>query len=162
MKKLLKEYWIETVCLVVILFAVYFLMNRSQVGAARWAGQVAFWRLGLWFDKVFTAISSYIDRISATEFLAWLLILGVVFILISRIRIRYLKSDHWQVTTCPKCDSKLSRVHRTPIDRFLGAFLLPNSARYKCYNSSCGWSGLRQGRSQSSSLQSRGSTGSQS
>jgi hypothetical protein len=99
-----------------------------------------------WSNNLLDQAFGHLGRLSAAELLAWLLIIsGVVFILY-RMRHRYLKSDHWQATICPRCSSKLHRVHRTWLDRLLGLIFLPNSARYRCSNSSCRWSGLRQGR----------------
>jgi hypothetical protein len=149
-KKILKEYRIELIGLAVMFIAGFMLLNRNRMGATRWASQVFVWKLSVWFGNLLHAISNYLAQISVMEWIAWLLIIGWVVFFAWRIRYRFLKSDYWQVLACPKCGSTdLHRVHRTSFDRLLGSILLPQSARYRCSNSECHWSGLRQSRQQS-------------
>ena len=155
MRKFIREYWVELVGLLAVLLAIVLLLNKDKIWAIRLAGKGFLSSISQWFNSLLDGAFGYLGRISAAELLAWLLIIsGAVFILY-RMRRRYLKSDHWQVTICPKCSSKLHRVHRTRLDRLLGPIFLPNAARYRCSNSSCRWSGLRQGRTPQAGLQSR-------
>lgn len=40
---------------------------------------------------------------------------------------------------CPKCGSKLGRIHRRPVDRFYS--LINPIIRYRCRNIKCHWEG---------------------
>jgi hypothetical protein len=42
---------------------------------------------------------------------------------------------------CPKCGKRITRVHRTPFDRFLSIFI-SNLQRYSCSEPTCKWEGL--------------------
>jgi len=154
-KKFLREYWVELLGLIVVLIAIFVLVNRNNIWGIRVAGRGFISSISQWFNNLLNTTFGYLGRMSAAELLAWLLIISGTVIILYRMRRRYLKSDHWQATVCPKCGSKLHRVHRTQLDRLLGPIFLPNSARYRCSNSSCRWSGLRQGRATQAGLQSR-------
>ena len=58
--------------------------------------------------------------------------------------LRFSEADRRPV--CPKCESSIKRMHRNIFDRFLSRTFMPNSRRYRCTNSECGWSGLRKSR----------------
>jgi hypothetical protein len=154
-KKFIREYWVELLGLIAVLIAVILLLNRNNIWAIRVAGKGLISSISQWFNGLLDSAFGYLGRMSAAELLAWLLIFSGTVIILYRMRRRYLKSDHWQATVCPKCSSKLHRVHRTRLDRLLGPIFLPNSARYRCSNSSCRWSGLRQGRATQAGLHSR-------
>jgi len=154
-KKFIREYWIELLGLIAVLIAVFLLLNRNNIWAIRVAGRGFISGISQWFNDLLNSAFGYLGRMSAAELLAWLLIISGTVIILYRMRRRYLKSEHWQATVCPKCGSKLHRVHRTRLDRLLGPIFLPNSARYRCSNSSCRWSGLRQGRAHQAGLHSR-------
>jgi hypothetical protein len=158
-KKFLKEYRVELGGLLLLSIAVLLLLNRQKIGPVRQAGQGFLSRIANWFGNLLDSINNLFARMTATEMLAWLLIVGGTLFILWRIRVRYLRSDHWQASTCPKCGSKIHRVHRTRLDRILGPIFLPQSARYRCSNSECRWSGLRQGRPQPAALQSQQTPG---
>jgi hypothetical protein len=161
-KKLLKEYWIELVGLAVLFLAVYLLLNRHKLGAMRRASQGVVGTISGYFGNLYNNFSNYFARMSALEILAWILAIGGMAFILWRIRFRFLKSDRWQVLACPRCGSNLHRVHRTSLDHLIGPIFLPRSARYRCSNSECRWSGLRQTRQGSAAaLQSQNTPGDQ-
>jgi hypothetical protein len=157
-RKFLREYWVEIVGLFVVLIALFFLLNRSRIGVMRQAGEGFLSSLGRWFNNLHNSVFGQLGRMTSMELLAWMLIVGGLIVILYRMRVRYLKSDHWQATVCPKCGSKLNRIHRTRLDRMLGPIFLPHAVRYRCSNSNCRWSGLRHGRAPQAGLQSRDTT----
>lgn len=154
MKKFVREYWVELLGLIAVLIAIFLLLNRNNIWVIRVAVGGFISSINQWFNNLLDTVFGHLGRMSAAELLSWLLIIGGTVIILYRMRRRYLQSDHWQATVCPKCGSKLHRVHRTRLDRLLGTIFLPNSARYRCSNSSCRWSGLRQGRAPQAGLHS--------
>jgi hypothetical protein len=70
------------------------------------------------------------------------LVLAATAAVLWRLRTKFLNSDHWNASACPKCGSSLHRIHRTGLDRFLSRSILPDARRYLCSEQKCGWEGL--------------------
>ena len=158
-RKFVKNYWVELLGLVAVVIALVYLLNRSRLAGMRETGNGLVGSAGQWFNSLMDSAFGYLGRMSAAEMLAWLLIIAGGILILYRMRVRFLKSDRWQAIVCPKCGSKLHRVHRTRLDRLIGPIFLPNAARYRCSNSGCRWSGLRQGRAPQAGLQARDTSG---
>jgi hypothetical protein len=86
-------------------------------------------------------IANFINRLSLSDAIGILILLGVTIVIIFRIRWRILNNDHFWSDHCPRCDSSgLKRVRRYWFDRLIGVFGIP-VRRYRC--SDCKWRGLR-------------------
>jgi len=72
-----------------------------------------------------------------TNFIAFLVIIGLVLFFIRRIRYHLLRLAPRE-RTCPACDHKIRRRHRKSLDRLISYFVPVR--RYSCSN--CQWKGL--------------------
>jgi len=148
-KKLLKEYLVEFVALLVaILGGAFILIDRNafQTGAKQaYHGVKGLFSQSLSFFD--TSLASFTSKFTFFDVFGLVLIILVLVFIVWRVRYRFFNSEHWKATTCPKCGSEIHRIHRTSLDRFLSAIFLPFAARYQCTNSDCKWSGLRRRRS---------------
>ena len=81
------------------------------------------------------------SRLGLSELIAIPMLIGVVLLLIWRIRWRLRNTPALVDTHCPRCGGELKRVHRNFIDRAISIFV--SVRRYRCANHECGWSGRR-------------------
>ena len=79
------------------------------------------------------------SRLGLSELIAIPMLIGVMLLLIWRIRWRLRNTPALVDTHCPRCGSELQRVHRHSIDRAISIFVPVR--RYRCANRECGWSG---------------------
>ena len=144
MRKILREYRVEILALLVVLFGIFLLVERLEIRQSLWAGLswlTAFLRqTGTTFVN---GLVAYITSFTLSDLTGWFLIFTTSVFIIWRIRFRFSRSSHWEAGECPRCGKKLHRVHRTILDRLLSWTLLPRARRYYCSDSGCGWSGLR-------------------
>ncbi|MBN1317154.1 MAG: hypothetical protein JXA42_16850 [Anaerolineales bacterium] len=84
---------------------------------------------------------NFIKRLTLSDTIAIFILLGVIFVIIMRIRWRILRNDRFWSDHCPRCDSSgLKRVRRHWLDKLIGISGIP-VRRYRC--SECRWRGLR-------------------
>jgi hypothetical protein len=143
MKRILKEYTIELIAGVLILFGIFLVVERIKIRATLLAALT-----GL-FNGILSALNRILSRVSrraavltASDALGILLILLAVGFIIWRIRYRFHTDNRWAIDTCRKCSGPIMRVHRNRWDRILGVTFLPEARRYRCMDPQCGWSGL--------------------
>ncbi len=144
MKKFLKEYRIELIALALALLGVFLLVERLEIRASirrglTWLADSSVEFLGL----IRTRLQEWITSFTPSDLLGWSLLVGMLILIIWRVRYRFLRSSYWKIKTCPRCDSELLRIHRTRVQRLLAKSILPHARRYRCSNEDCGWSGLR-------------------
>ena len=145
MKKVIREYLIELVALVIILLGIFFLVERMDIRETLY--QTGFDLI----DYLRTALGgasswgqSYLAGFGLSDLLGLALIILAVLFILWRIRYRFIRSERWAGSYCPKCGGRIHRKHRSSVDRFIGKVLFQDSARYKCSNEECDWTGLRQ------------------
>jgi len=144
MKKLIREYRVEIIAILVLLLGLFLLVERMQIrqsllGFTRsaWDG---FFNI---INSVWEWMTSFLTVMTISDIIGILLVISVVIFGLWRIRYRFEHSKKWLAVTCPKCGSAIIRIHRTPVDKILGAIFLPNARRYACRNENCDWKGLR-------------------
>jgi hypothetical protein len=143
-RRLLREYGLEFVALVVAATGIFLVANEFSIREVLgFVYQNAISHLGSWAVNLSTGVQNYFSRFTSNDLLGWLLFFfGLVFIF-WRGRIHFLRSAYWKSVNCPKCGTTLHRIHRTSWDRFLSRVLFLDARRYCCRNPDCGWSGLR-------------------
>ena len=143
MKKLLKEYRIEAIAVLLALVGVFLLVEQFEIRATLrkiltdstgWLANLA--------RTLLDGFSNYIRGFTLSDAIGWLLIFSAAAFIVWRFRYHYLRSERWLSTTCPRCGSPLHRIHRSKLDRLLAKIFLPHAGRYLCANSACRWSGL--------------------
>ena len=143
MKKLLKEYRIEAIAVLLALLGVFLLVEQLEIRATlrMFLANSTGWLADL-AGAILDGLASYIQTFTLSDLVGWLLIFSTAIFIIWRFRYHYLRSARWLSETCPRCGSPLHRIHRTNLDRLLSKILLPHAGRYLCSNSDCRWSGL--------------------
>jgi len=146
-KRILQEYWLEFIALVVAATGVLLVVKEFSIREVLRLGYhnlLAY--LGSWAQSASTAAHNSIAHFSTSDLLGGLLVIAGLVFLIWRGRYHFYRSEYWKAVDCPKCGSKLHLIHRNSWDRFLSRTILLGARRYHCKNPECGWSGLRQKR----------------
>jgi hypothetical protein len=144
LKKIIREYWLEIIAGLFILFGLFLLLEQFslRLGFRR----LLFRSIGIFRETaggLSQQIYNYLAGFTLSDLIGWIFIFLAIFFVLWRIRVRFVKSDYWLATACPRCGSALHRVKRSSWDRFLSKTILPHARRYLCSNRECGWSGLR-------------------
>ena len=144
MRKFLKNYWVEIIILLAVLFALFMMVgNFDLVKSASRGLSLAVKQVN---RSLVTAINQLIDKIlsfSLIELMGVAIIIGAGFLLYNRARYRYRTNPDNSATACPRCGSQIKRIHRSSFDRLLSKTLKPSARRYSCVNPACGWNCLR-------------------
>jgi hypothetical protein len=143
MIRFIKKYMVELIAGVVAIFGVFLMVERLEIRV------ILLTTLTRVLNGILSALESILLRakhratvLTPSDALGFLLIVLAVGFIIWRIRFRFHTDSRWGITSCPKCSSPLKRVHRSRLDRALGAIILPEARRYRCVSSQCYWSGL--------------------
>jgi len=143
-KKFFREYTIEIIAVAFIAVGLFLLLEQMEVRTTvRQAISNSINFVRNTFADVSLGIKNFLISFTLSDALGLLLIILAIVFILWRIRYRYLHSDKWLATTCPKCGGRIYRVHRSRLDRFIGWVLLPKARRYRCSNDECSWTGLR-------------------
>lgn len=141
MKKLLKEFRLEIVILLAAIILV--ILALGDFGIREWIGLAARESIdatkGL-LQSGLLKFDSILSNLSLFDFTGLLLVIAAFVFVGWRVRKRFLQSDYWFSTVCPRCEGKLERIHRSILDHWLTRRLLAQGRRFRCAN--CGWSGL--------------------
>jgi hypothetical protein len=147
MKKLLHEYWVELFFVVLALTGIELIVTRVEIHT------ILIGLLKQWFNatrmttsRATDAAAAFINDISLYDLVGFLLLITAIYILLYRVRRRFLKGLRWQGDICPRCKGHIQRIHRTSQDRILAFLLHRPFHRYQCMDQACGWSGLFYGK----------------
>lgn len=143
MKKLLKEYRIEAIAVLLALLGVFLLVEQFEIRATLrlFLENSTGWLANL-VRALLDGLASYILSFTLSDLVGLLLVISASLFIIWRFRYHYIRSERWLSEGCPRCGSHLHRIHRTKLDHLLTKSLLPHAGRYLCSNSSCRWTGL--------------------
>jgi len=139
----LKKYWVEILIVVGLILGVFLLFEQMNIRASLVGLLNAVTGAGLnAIVSLFNNLVGLRSRLGLSELIAIPMLIGVLLLLIWRIRWR-LRNTPALVddTHCPRCGGGLQRVHRRSSDRAISIFV--SVRRYRCTNRDCGWSGRR-------------------
>lgn len=144
-----RQYRFEAVLLVAIGLGLFLLLERMNLRAslATWFRDFVT-RLFSRFQQFDAALGEALARISLSDVLGAVLILGAVVAVLLRLRWRLLNHPSLAAISCPRCGGPIHRIHRKPLDRLISLYVPVR--RYRCHNSACAWRGLRVGKHQAS------------
>jgi hypothetical protein len=140
MKRFFKEFRAEIIIALLLIIGIILVIGDFGV---RQSSQKVLTSAQDLFGSMLWSVSNYIGSLSSFEILGFIFISLAFVYLYSRIRYRFRRSPTFMASVCPECGSKIRRVHRSYIDRFLSGTLMPGARRYQCEKTECGWSGLR-------------------
>lgn len=143
MKKLLKEYRIEAIAVLIGSLGVFLLVEQFEIRATLrlFLENSAGWLANL-VRALLDSLASYILSFTLSDLVGLLLVIAATLFIIWRFRYHYIRSERWLTEACPRCGSPLHHIRRTKLDRLLTKALLPHGGRFLCSNSSCRWTGL--------------------
>lgn len=138
----LKTYWVETLIVVGLILAVFLLFEQMNIRGTLlgWVAAAGYLGLDLGARSI-DSLQTLRSRLGLSELIAIPMLIGVVFLLIWRIRWRLRSTPALVDMHCPRCGDALQRIHRNSIDRAISLFI--SVRRYRCTNRDCGWSGRR-------------------
>jgi hypothetical protein len=87
------------------------------------------------------AVADLIARITLSNALGFVLVLGAGIAIVLRVRWRLVQTESLTTLRCPRCGGSIHRVHRRLGDRAISWFVLVR--RYSCWNRECRWCGIR-------------------
>ena len=147
MKKLLREYRVELLFVVLALVGIELVVTRVEIHI------ILINLFKQWFNATRTttswatdAVGAFFSNISLYDLVGFILLITSSYLLLYRLRRRYLKSIRWQGDICPRCKGQIHRIHRTPQDRILAFLVRRRLHRYACTDQACGWSGIFYGK----------------
>jgi hypothetical protein len=142
-KKIIREYRFELLAVLLAVLGVFLLLEQFQIRIT--VANAFRWLVNL-LETALASLSAYLSKFTLSDMIGWILILGTSVLILWRVRYRFLHSENWRATVCPRCEGELERVHRTAFDRLVEKLFLPRARRYRCSNAKCNWSGLRRQR----------------
>jgi hypothetical protein len=138
----LREWWVEIVIALLVILAVFLLVERMNIRQTLYAllvGLVA----GL-EDTIGSLIQNARDFIRDTtlsDLTAYVLLLVVFGLIAWRVRQRLMTQPRFAGAKCPRCGSDLRRIRRRWRDRVVNLYVPVR--RYQCRAAECTWHGLR-------------------
>jgi hypothetical protein len=133
---------VEITAAVLVALGLFLLLERMSIRStlSRWAtagARSAIHALG----HVDNAVAEAISRLTLSDALGLILILGAVIALVLRVRWRLVRTPSLTTLRCPRCGAGIHRAHRRYSDRLM-CIIVP-VRRYRCSNQECRWDGLR-------------------
>lgn len=143
MKNKLKNYWFEILILGTLLLGFFLLLEQINIRGVILddPGRVLN-PAGRILSNLQEEVNSLVGLFTPSNVLGFILVFSALAAVLWRLRSRFLNSDQWNASACPKCGSSLHRIHRSGFDRFLSRSILPDARRYLCSDRECGWEGL--------------------
>lgn len=143
MRNKLKNYWFEILILCTLLLGFFLLLEQINIrGVILDAPGRVLNPAGRLLSNMQKELNNLVGLLTPSNVLGFILVFAAVAAVLWRLRSRFLNSDHWNASACPKCGSSLHRIHRSGFDRFLSRSILPDARRYLCSDPECGWEGL--------------------
>ena len=144
MKRLLREYYIELLAVVVCLVGVAMIVIHVDfreiiVNMVHLSTSV----LQNIFLSIYQGVEKYITNFTLSDLFGLIIIILAFAFIYWRVRYRILQRLRWTEHRCPKCQETVHRIHRRKTDRILSFFLGRPIRRYQCINKECRWTGLR-------------------
>lgn len=132
----------EIVIVLLVCLAIFLLVERMNIRQSAYAWLVAlvaqFARL---LDSVSEGLARLVRNMTASDLIAYLLLLVAAGLVAWRTRHRLLTLPRFSDAQCPRCGSELTRIHRRRSDHWLSVFV--PLRRFQCKNRECAWRGLR-------------------
>jgi surface antigen len=133
---------IEITAAVFVALGLFLLLERMSIRStlARWVTAGARSALDA-LGHVDNAVAETISRLTLSDALGLILILGAVIALVLRLRWRLVRAASLTTLRCPRCGAGIHRAHRGFRDRLM--CLIVPVRRYRCSNQECRWDGIR-------------------
>ena len=139
-KTFYQEYNFEI--LIVLLFGLGFFLLWE-----RWNIKILVWRtttsivlsVVTFIRNISVRVGNLVLGVETSDLIGIILILMGIILILHRARNRII-DNHPNLTSCPKCDAGLRRVHRKAMNKIQGWFYLCKIKRFKCR--SCSFDGV--------------------
>lgn len=119
-----REWWVEISVVLLIVLAVFLLVERVNIRQALLVGASGLWAgLGRLFSAGAGFITGFVLGTSLSNLIAYVLLLGVAGLVVWRLRWRLVTSPRLTDLACPLCDGELRRIRRRSRDRLADRFV---------------------------------------
>jgi hypothetical protein len=142
-----REWRIEIMIALLIVLAVFLLVERMSIRQTLYTGLVRFLsQLDKLISRVGQGLVGFVRGTTLSDLVAYVLLVIVLALATWRTRHRLITHPKLTEIVCPQCGSDLARIPRRQRDRLLN--LVIPIRRYQCTNRDCRWRGRRIYRSQ--------------
>ena len=139
-KTLFQEYNFEFLVLGLFTLGFFLLWEKWNIKAVVWSFVTSYALYIITFLRnISVMFGSIISGVETSDLIGILLIFIAVILVLNRARIRTI-DRHPNLTSCPKCDAGLRRVHRKTKHKIQGWFYFCKVKRFKC--KSCSFDGI--------------------
>jgi hypothetical protein len=141
-RRIWQDWWVEIVVAILILLAVFLLVEQMNIRETlyAWLLAAADGVQGL-LAAFARSLVRFVEDTTLSDLVAYALLLVVLVLVAWRTRYRLLTNPRLAQIQCPRCGGDLHRIHRRWYHRLVD--LVIPSRRYGCKNPACGWRGLR-------------------
>ena len=144
MKRLIREYYIELLAVIVCLVGLTMVVLHVDIrNATVKMINVFISVLQNIFLSIFQRVEKNITHFTLSDMFGLIIIIIALAFLYWRVRYRILQRLRWTEHRCPLCQEAVHRIHRSKVDRIVNFFLGRPLRRYQCVNEECKWTGLR-------------------
>jgi len=144
MKRLIREYYIELLAVIVCLVGLTMVVLHVDFrNATVKMINVFISVLQNIFLSIFQRVEKNITHFTLSDMFGLIIIIIALAFLYWRVRYRILLRLRWTEHRCPLCQEAVHRIHRSKVDRIVNFFLGRPLRRYQCVNEECKWTGLR-------------------
>jgi hypothetical protein len=143
-RSFLRKYRFEIIWFATIAAGVFLIFERLNIRSSiiGWLGWTAGAVLG-GVGRLGAAAGALLARITLSDLVGSVLILGALAAILLRVRWRLLHHPVLTLLRCPRCNGPIHRIHRHAADRLISLYVPVR--RYSCANNQCRWHGLRVG-----------------
>jgi hypothetical protein len=140
-----RSYRLELILLVAVALGLFLVLERMSLRAtlAAWFRGFITRLLGR-FQALDAELTAFLARLSISDVVGFVLIVGAVAAILLRVRWRLLNDPRLTAPACPRCGGPIHRVHRTRLDHLISIYVPVR--RYRCHNEACHWQGRRVGK----------------
>ena len=135
-----QEYNFEILVLGLFALGFFLLWEKWNIKSIAW-GAITYstLRITIFLRNISVRAGEIISGVETSDLIGIILIIIGIILIMHRARTRIIES-HPNLTSCPKCDAGLRRVHRKTKHKIQGWFYLCKVKRFKC--KSCSFDGI--------------------
>ena len=139
-KTFYQEYNFEILVLGLFTLGFFLLWEKWNIKVLTWGFVTQIVQSVVIFIRdISVRIGNVISGVETSDLIGIILILIGIILIMHRARHRII-DNHPNLTSCPKCDAGLRRVHRKAMNKIQGWFYLCKIKRFKCR--SCSFDGI--------------------
>ena len=135
-----QEYNFEILVLGLFTLGFFLLREKWNIKFIAWEALTSSTlRIVLFLRVISVRVGKIVSSVETSDIIGIVLILVALFLVLNRARVRIV-DHHPNLSSCPKCDADLQRIHQKIEHQIQGWFLFCKIKRYKCR--ACSFDGI--------------------